>query len=136
MYNEVNNYFNTNIMVKKILIIEDEATLRMALEEKFCGEGFDVVMAADGEIGLSMAREHMPDLILLDIILPKMNGFDVLNHLSKDDTTKDIEVIVLTNLSETGKVGDVVRKGVSEYLVKADWTLEELLEKVKNKLGV
>ena len=123
-------------MVKKILIIEDEAPLRMALEEKFGNEGFDVVTADNGEDGLMLAQEQMPDLILLDIILPKMNGFDVLNHLSKNDTTKEIDVIVLTNLSETGKVGDVVRKGVSEYLVKADWTLEELLEKVKNKLNV
>ena len=123
-------------MVKKILIIEDEAPLRMALEEKFGNEGFDVVSADNGEDGLTLAQEQIPDLILLDIILPKMNGFDVLSHLSKNDATKEIDVIVLTNLSETGKVGDVVRKGVSEYLVKADWTLEELLEKVKNKLNV
>ncbi len=131
-----NNFFRCVDMVKKILIIEDEAPLRMALEEKFGNEGFDVVTADNGEDGLMLAQEQMPDLILLDIILPKMNGFDVLNHLSKNDTTKEIDVIVLTNLSETGKVGDVVRKGVSEYLVKADWTLEELLEKVKNKLNV
>lgn len=123
-------------MAKKILIIEDEASLCMALEEKFGNEGFDVITADNGEDGLALAQEQVPDLILLDIILPKMNGFDVLSHLSKNDATKEIDVIVLTNLSETGKVGDVVRKGVSEYLVKADWTLEELLEKVKNKLSV
>lgn len=131
-----NNFFRYRDMVKKILIIEDEAALRMALEEKFGNEGFDVVTADNGEDGLALAQEQVPDLILLDIILPKMNGFDVLSHLSKNDETKEIDVIVLTNLSETGKVGDVVRKGVSEYLVKADWTLEELLEKVKNKLNV
>lgn len=121
-------------MAKKILIIEDEMALRMALEEKFTREGFDVVVADNGEDGLAFAQEQHPDLILLDIILPKMNGFDVLTHLAKDDVTKDIDVMILTNLSETGKVGDIVRKEVSDYLIKADWTLEEISEKVKNKL--
>jgi DNA-binding response OmpR family regulator len=121
-------------MAKKILIIEDEASLRMALEEKFNGEGFVVLTADNGEDGLALAQQHVPDLILLDIILPKMNGFDVLSCLSKDDATKEIDVMILTNLSETGKVGEIVRKGVSEYLVKADWTLEEISEKVRNKL--
>lgn len=121
-------------MIKKILIIEDEATLRMALEEKFKGAGFEVYTADNGEDGLTFAREHMPHLILLDIILPKMSGFEVLAHLAKDEKTKNIDVMILTNLSETGKVGDIVRKEVSEYLIKADWTLEEILEKVQNKL--
>ena len=121
-------------MAKKILIIEDEAALRMALEEKFTREGFDVVVADNGEDGLVFAQEKHPDLILLDIILPKMNGFDVLTHLAKDDITKNIDVMILTNLSETGKVGEIVRKEVSDYLIKADWTLEEISEKVKNKL--
>ena len=121
-------------MAKKILIIEDEAALRMALEEKFTREGFDVVVADNGEDGLAFAQEQHPDLILLDIILPKMNGFDVLTHLAKDDITKNIDVMILTNLSETGKVGEIVRKEVSDYLIKADWTLEEISEKVKNKL--
>ncbi|MFA5986552.1 MAG: response regulator [Parcubacteria group bacterium] len=122
-------------MAKKILIIEDEASLRMALEEKFNGEGFAVLTADNGEDGLVLAQQHIPDLILLDIILPKMNGFDVLSRLAKDDATKEIDVMILTNLSETGKVGEIVRKGVSEYLVKADWTLEEISEKVRNKLA-
>ncbi len=122
-------------MMKKILIIEDEASLRMALEEKFSGEGFEVLTADNGENGLALALENRPSLILLDIILPKMNGFEVLNQLSKNDLTKDIDVMILTNLSEAGKVGDIVRRGVSDYLIKADWTLEDLLEKVKNKLS-
>ena len=123
-----------NTMMKKILIIEDEASLRMALFEKFSGEGFEVLTADNGEDGLALAVESVPNLILLDIILPKMNGFEVLNQLSKNDLTKDIDVMILTNLSEAGKVGDIVRRGVSDYLIKADWTLEELSEKVKNKL--
>jgi DNA-binding response OmpR family regulator len=121
-------------MAKKILIIEDEAALRMALVEKFSGEGFEVVTADNGEDGLALAISFMPDLILLDIILPKMNGFGVLSQLSKKEATKNIEVMILTNLSETGNVGEMVQRGVSDYLVKADWTLDDLLEKVKNKL--
>ena len=121
-------------MAKKILIIEDEAALRMALEEKFTREGFDVVVADNGEDGLAFAQEQHPDLILLDIILPKMSGFDVLSQLAKEEATENIDVMILTNLSETGKVGDIVRKNVSDYLIKADWTLEEIMEKVKNKL--
>jgi DNA-binding response OmpR family regulator len=120
-------------MEKKILIIEDEMALRMALEEKFSGEGFDVIVADNGEDGLALARQHVPNMILLDIILPKMSGFDVLNALAKDEMTKEIDVMILTNLSETGKVGEFVRKNVSDYLIKADWTLEEICEKVKNK---
>jgi DNA-binding response OmpR family regulator len=121
-------------MAKKILIIEDEAALRMALEEKFRGEGFEVLTADNGEDGLALALSSSPDLILLDIILPKMDGFGVLNELSKDESAKKIEVMILTNLSDSGNVGEMVIRGVSDYLVKADWTLEDLLEKVKNKL--
>ena len=121
-------------MAKKILIIEDEAALRMALEEKFRGEGFEVLTADNGEDGLALALNSSPDLILLDIILPKMDGFGVLNELSKDAAAKKIEVMILTNLSDSGNVGEMVTRGVSDYLVKADWTLEDLLEKVKNKL--
>jgi DNA-binding response OmpR family regulator len=121
-------------MAKKILIIEDEAALRMALEEKFRGEGFEVLTADNGEDGLALALGSSPDLILLDIILPKMDGFGVLNELSKDESAKKIEVMILTNLSDSGNVGEMVTRGVSDYLVKADWTLEDLLEKVKNKL--
>jgi DNA-binding response OmpR family regulator len=122
-------------MAKKILIIEDEAALRMAMEEKFGGEGFEVFMADNGEDGLALALKVVPDLILLDIILPKMDGFGVLNELSKNESTKNIEVMILTNLSDSGNVGEMVSRGVADYLVKADWKLEDLLEKVKNKLN-
>lgn len=121
-------------MKKKILIIEDEAALRIALEEKFRQDGFEVLVATNGEDGLSLALSEMPELILLDIILPKMNGFEVLTQLAKNEDAKKIEVIILTNLSDTGNVGKVLSRGISDYLVKADWTLEELSEKVKNKL--
>lgn len=121
-------------MTKKILIIEDEAALRMALEEKFRNEGFEVLSADNGEDGLALALDMMPDLILLDIILPKLNGFGVLTELAKHEEAKKIDVIILTNLSDAGNIGEVVKRGVSDYLVKADWTLEELAEKVRNKL--
>ncbi len=121
-------------MSKKILIVEDEAALRMALEFKLKGEGFEVISAIDGEDGLKKALEEKPDLMLLDIILPKMDGFAVLEALSKNDQCNAMEVIILTNLSQSGEVLKHEECVRYEYLVKADWKLDDLIEKVKNKL--
>lgn len=121
-------------MGKKILIVEDEASLRLALEFKLKNEGFDVISAADGEEGLTKALAEKPDLTLLDIILPKLDGFSVLEALSKDEAGRDLEIIVLTNLSPSGEALKHAENIKYEYLVKADWKLDDLIEKVKNKL--
>lgn len=121
-------------MKKKILVIEDEPSLRKILMTSLIQEGFAVSSAADGAEGLRLAHEENPDLILLDIILPKVDGFAVLDNLSQNDTLKNTKVLILTNLSYSGNIGEMLQKGAQEYLMKADWTISELMEKVKNTL--
>lgn len=120
----------------KILIVEDETPMREALLFKFQKEGFEVIAARDGEEGLSLAEKERPDLILLDIIMPKMDGMTVLQKLRGEDWGKDIPVILLTNLSESEKAIEAMGKGVHDYLVKSDWRLEDVVAKVRERLGI
>jgi len=121
---------------KKILIVEDEEPLRSALREKFTREGFSIIEGKDGEEGLNIALSEHPDLILLDIIMPKMDGMTVLKKLHEDKVGKEIPVILLTNLSDDQKVAEAIKEGVYEYLVKSDWKLSDLVKEVKEKLGM
>lgn len=117
--------------MKHILFIEDEPFLQKALGDLLKQEGFEVSSALDGEQGLEMVKKNHPDLILLDLILPKMNGFDVLSSLKKDEGTKDIPVMVLTNLEGLQDVQKALDLGATMYLVKSDHHLQDILEKVK-----
>lgn len=120
---------------KKILIVEDEMGLLDILVSMFTIEGFNVIKAEDGQEGLDVALEHHPDLILLDIVMPKMNGMDVLQKLRKDEWGKNVPIILLTNLSDSEKVEDAMKYGVYDYLIKTDWELKDVVKKVKEKLG-
>jgi len=120
--------------MKKILFIEDEQALQRALGDILGKEDYEVISALDGETGLKLAETKEPDLILLDVILPKMKGFDVLKKLKEDPDTKEIPVIILTNLEEMQHVEEALRLGATTYLVKTDYTLEEVIEKVKKSL--
>ena len=122
--------------VKKILIVEDETSSLKALVDKFNREGFKTIEAQDGEIGLKKALKEHPDLILLDIILPKMDGLTALKKLREDKWGKDALVILLTNLSDSKKVAEAVEHNACEYLVKSDWTIEDVVKRVKDKLAV
>lgn len=123
-------------MEKTILIIEDEEQLLQALKEKLTHEGFDTIEASDGQEGLQLALDNHPDLILLDIILPTMDGLTILSKLREDAWGKDAPVIILSNLAdeETIKAGQA--NSVSDYLIKSNWTLGDLVQKVKQKLGI
>jgi|SRR3989338_5191909 len=121
--------------MKKILIIEDEAALQHAATQALKESGFDVLSAVDGDQGLRLAETELPDLILLDIILPKKDGFEVLSELKKVDKTKNIPVIVLTNLESPGDVQKALELGAKTYLVKLNYRLEEIVEKIKEVLG-
>jgi len=121
-------------MPKKILFIEDESALQKTFGEILSQEGYEMIPALDGETGLKMAKTKKPDLILLDLILPKVHGFDVLRQLKEDPETKEIPVIVLTNLEGIGDVDKAIGLGATTYLVKAQYTLEEVLEKIKKAL--
>lgn len=121
--------------MKKILIIEDERTLLQALEQKFQSEGYDVISAKNGEEGLDVALSHHPDLILLDIVMPKMDGLSMLEKLRDDEWGKTAQVIMLSNLSDAEKVESATKYDVHDYLVKSDWKIQDVLKKVKEKLG-
>ena len=123
-------------MDKKILIIEDEVTLNKSIAEFLAAENFEVVNALDGEVGLEMARKELPDLILLDIILPKKDGYEVLDELKKDEKTKDIPVILLTNLESQEDIVKAFEKGATTYLVKSDYKLQDVVKKIKTALGM
>lgn len=120
---------------KTILFIEDEETLQKAAQEVFTQEGYNALSAFDGEKGVAIAEEKRPDLILLDLILPKKDGFHVLALLKADEKTKKIPVIVLTNLEGMGDVDKALALGATTYLVKANYSLGEIVEKIRKTLG-
>ncbi len=121
--------------MKKILFIEDEAAIQKTLGEFLRKKGYEVQSALDGEVGLRLAKTGNPDLILLDLILPKKHGLDVLKELHLDNNTKNIPVIILTNLENVGEVEKAIEFGATTYLVKANYSLEEVTEKIKKVLG-
>ena len=121
--------------MKKILFIEDEIALQKAFGTILKEKGYEVMSAFDGETGLKMAKEEKPNLVLLDLILPKMHGFEVLKKLKEEKETQGIPIIVLTNLEDMENVGKALELGATTYLIKAQYGLEEVLEKIKKALG-
>ena len=121
---------------KKILIVEDEVTLQKALTEFLTAEGFEVLSALDGEKGLGLAKSEKPDLVILDIILPKKDGYEVLTEIKGSEETKNIPVILLTNLESPEDIDKAFEKGASTYLVKSNYKLEEVVKKIKETLGM
>lgn len=116
--------------MKKILIIEDESALQKTLGEMLFQQGYEILSALNGEIGLKLAQSKKPDLILLDLILPKIHGFDVLKKIKDNPETREIPVIVLTNLESIEDIKKAMELGATTYLVKANYSLEELTIKI------
>ncbi|HAM95770.1 hypothetical protein A2W39_02005 [Candidatus Azambacteria bacterium RIFCSPHIGHO2_01_46_10] len=121
---------------KTILIVEDDRALSLTLKDNFEKEGFGIILAKDGVEGLKFALEQKPDLILLDIVMPNMDGMTMMRKLRDDVRGKKVPIILLTNL----EADDAIMKGVirdepSYYLVKANWKMEDVIEKVKERLG-
>jgi DNA-binding response OmpR family regulator len=121
-------------IMKKILFIEDESALQKTFRDILEKEGYQMISALDGESGLRLAKSEKPDLILLDLILPRKDGFEVLKELKEDEATKEIPVIVLTNLEDIESIEKAIGLGATTYLVKAQYTLEEVIQKVKKAL--
>lgn len=119
---------------KKILVVDDEELVIKALTEKLSTQGFIVSVAKDGEEALLKVSQALPDLILLDIIMPKLDGISVLKRLKENDTTKNIPVIILTNLYEDKRVVEQLESGGTDYLVKVEHTLPDIINKVRSKL--
>lgn len=120
---------------KKILIIEDDIFLGDVLVEKLKAGGYETVLARDGASGLTQIKTQKPDLVLLDIILPKMNGYEILEAKSKDTAIAGIPVIIISNSGQPVEINRALSLGVRDYLVKAQFDPEEVLGKVRRELG-
>ncbi len=121
--------------MKKILIIEDEKALLDILSDKLKQEGFDVSGAGDGEEGLEKMRQERPDLILLDIVMPKVGGMEVLEVIHNDDDLNDIPIIVISNSGQPVEIEKARGLGARDFLIKAEFDPREVVDKVHNMLG-
>jgi len=117
--------------MKKILIVEDDKFLADIYKTKLEGEGFEVKTAKDGKEALKKLEKYIPDLLLLDIILPKIDGWEILERIKEREDLKNMKIIVLSNLSEKENIEKAIREGVVEYLVKAEYSPDEIVEKIK-----
>ena len=124
---------------KKILIVEDEQSLRMSLQDTFSAEGFEVFAASNGEEGLKLALEKSPDIILLDLLMPKMDGMTMLRKIRSENAWgKNVPVIILTNLTadDEKRMKDITELEPTYYLEKVNWHMKDVVEKVKERLGL
>jgi len=120
--------------MKKILIIEDDSFLSEMYSTKLIQEGFEVEVAVDGKQGFEKIKNIKPDLILLDIVLPKIDGFEVLENVKKDTELKNIPIILLTNLGQKSEIEKGLSLGADEYIIKAHFTPTAVVAKVKEML--
>lgn len=119
---------------KKILLIEDEEGIILPLKIRLEKEGFELAVARDGEAGLAALKTEKPDLILLDIILPKMNGFEMLERIKKEDLAEKIPIVIISNLAREGEIEKGLSLGVRDFIVKANLSLDKLAEKISKFL--
>jgi len=119
----------------KILLIEDDPFLLSMYSTKFEAEGFAVLSAENGEKGLALALSERADIILLDILMPKMNGFEVLEKLKSAQSTMNIPVILLTNLNQKDEIEKGMALGAVDYMIKAHFMPSEVVAKIRKVLG-
>jgi DNA-binding response OmpR family regulator len=121
---------------RSVLIVEDDLALRKVLVEKLTDEGFRILEAADGAQGIEIALESRPNLILLDIFMPKMDGISMLSRLrSADAWGKHVTVIVLTNSTDADTIAKVAGYGATDFLIKSEWSLEALVARIRERLA-
>lgn len=118
---------------RKLLIVEDDKALADILGDRFRSDGFKVESAPDGKQGLKKALDWLPDVILLDIVMPEMDGISMLRELRADDKGKEVQVILLTNLSDSQKVYEAMSHNVFDYLIKSDWEIDDIVKEVRSK---
>lgn len=121
---------------KKILLVEDDLALAQVYKSRLELEGFDVKHAENGEVALKTAIKYKPDLILLDVMMPKINGFDVLDILRSTPQTKDVHVIMLTALGQPKDLERASALGADEYLVKSQVVIGDVVSRIKSHLGM
>ncbi len=120
---------------KRVLIVEDDQALINLYDKKFSNSGYEVIRAEDGQQGVEKAEAEHPDVILLDIMLPIMNGFEVLKRLKKSNAIDKIPVVILSNYGETKNVTEGLVSGAVEYLIKVEHTPEEVVNIVDDALA-
>ena len=121
--------------MKKILIIEDEEILLELIQKKLTQEGYQVDVAKDGQEGLNKIKEGKPDLVLLDIVMPKMGGFEVIEKVGQDEELKNIPIIIISNSGQPVELNRAKELGIRDWLIKTDFDPEEVVNKVRKQLG-
>ena len=121
-------------MSKRVLIVDDEPNIAISVDFLMRREGFEVLVAHDGEEGLARIRADRPDIIVLDVMMPKLDGLEVLKKIRENPETKDLLVIMLTNMGSEAIAEKIYRLGATDYFVKADFTPLEVANKVKDLL--
>lgn len=122
-------------MEEKILVVEDDKFLRELMAQKLRNENYEVIEAVDGEEGVKKAKTDNPELILLDLILPGIDGFDVLSKIKAEESSASVPVIILSNLGQKEDIERGLQLGAIDYLIKAHFTPGEIIEKVRFVLG-
>jgi len=122
-------------MAKTILIIEDDKFLRELIVQKLLKEDYEISEAVDGEEGFKKIKEEKPDLVLLDLILPGIDGFEVLSKVKEEPNLTKIPIIILSNLGQKEDIEKGMKLGAIDYLIKAHFTPGEIIEKIKNAIG-
>lgn len=117
---------------KLILIIEDDKFFQTLVSKKLTNEGFNVLAASDSREALKILEENKPALIVLDLILPLLSGFEILSVLKKDEKTKDIPVLILSNLGQKEEVEKAIALGAVGFMIKVNFTPEEIVRKIKS----
>ena len=122
--------FGSKKKKQHILVVEDDKALRFALKEKLEHVGYHVTVAPDGEEGLKLGLDEEPDLIVLDIIMPRLDGLKMLKAIRSDDGWgANVPVMILTNSREKGDIVEALEEGVTKYLAKADWKIEDVIKR-------
>ena len=122
-------------MAKKIILIEDEELMVTLLQRKLTQDGYEVSVARNGEDGLKLMREARPDLVLLDIIMPRKGGFEVMEEMQKDRDLKGIPVIVISNSGQPVEIDKAQKLGARDWLIKTEFDPQEVVDKVKKQIG-
>lgn len=121
--------------MSKILIIEDDKFLRELMTQKLTSEGFEMIEASDGEMGVERVKEEEPDLVLLDLLLPGIDGFEVLKWIRQEKQFKDLPVIILSNLGDEKDIKKGKELGATSYLIKSNFTPTEIIETINRSLS-
>ena len=125
-----------DLSTKSIIVVEDESFLSKVLAERLEDEGFGRIdVAGNGEEALAKIKQHKPDIVLLDMILPKMNGFEVLEVMQADNVLKKIPVLVLSNLGQDQDIEQAKKLGARDYIVKSNFSLQKVVEKIMSVIG-